>query len=98
MSKLSISEVEHIARLSRLELTPGEKEKFANQLSGVLEYVSQLNEVDTAEVEPTAQVTGLQNIYAKDQISNPESQLELLNNTPKRNGSSIQIPAVFGEE
>jgi len=98
MSKLSISEVEHIAKLSRLELTPEEKEKFANQLSGVLEYVSQLNEVETADIDPTAQVTGLKNIYVKDRISNPESQFELLNNVPKLNGTAIQIPAVFNEE
>jgi len=95
MSKLTIAEVEHIAKLSRLELTEAEKEKFANQLSGVLEYVGLLNEVDTSKVEPTAQVTGLSNVFAEDQISNPESQFDLLNNTPETEGTAIKIPAVF---
>lgn len=95
MSKLSISEVEHIAKLSRLELSEKEKEKFSSQLSGVLEYVQQLNEVDTVKVDATAQVTGLSNVYVQDQISNPEQQFDLLKNTPELEGTALKIPAVF---
>jgi aspartyl-tRNA(Asn)/glutamyl-tRNA(Gln) amidotransferase subunit C len=98
MSKLTVKEVEHIAKLSRLDLSEAEKEKFANQLSGVLEYVEQLNEVDTKDIEPTAQVTGLSNIFVPDQITNPDSQFELLNNAPETDGTSIKIPAVFDGE
>ncbi|MFA5184067.1 MAG: Asp-tRNA(Asn)/Glu-tRNA(Gln) amidotransferase subunit GatC [Patescibacteria group bacterium] len=59
-------EIEHIAELSRLELTAEEKEKFAGQLDSVLEYISQLNGVDTRNVEPTAQVSGLVDVWRED--------------------------------
>jgi aspartyl-tRNA(Asn)/glutamyl-tRNA(Gln) amidotransferase subunit C len=64
--KLSKQQVEHVAKLARLGLTPKEVEKFQTQLSNILDYVEQLNEVDTDAVEPTAQVTGLQNVMRED--------------------------------
>lgn len=95
MAKLKISDVEHIAKLSRLTLSQTEKERFANQLSDVLEYVGQLNEVDTTNVDPTAQVTGLDNIYVNDLVTNPEGDSELLSNSPEKEKTFIKIPAVF---
>ncbi len=65
-NKISIKEVEHIASLARIELTEDEKEKFSKQLSDVLEYIEQLQEIDTSKFEPVAQVTGLVNVMRKD--------------------------------
>ena len=62
------AELEHIALLARLNLTEAEKEKFAPQLDSILDYISQLNEVDTKNVEPTAQVSGLMNVWREDEI------------------------------
>lgn len=95
MEKLTIEDVEHIAQLSKLNLIKAEKEKFAGQLSSVLEYVNQLNEVDTVGVEPLSQVTGLRNVMVEDEITNPEAEKSLLNNTPDLQGRSIKVPAVF---
>lgn len=61
-------EIEHIAELSRLELSAEEVQKFGGQLDSILEYVGQLNEVVTDGVEPTAQVSGLSNIWRADDI------------------------------
>lgn len=96
MLKLDIKDVEHIAKLSRLELSNSEKEKFAEQLSDILSYVSQLNEVDTKGVEPTAQVTGLTNVMAEDEIE--ESGVtyhDIEKNAPEFNNGSFKVPGVF---
>lgn len=66
--KLSREQILHIARLARVSLSPAEIEKFQMQLGGILEYVSQLNEVPTDGVSPTAQVTGLKNVMRADAV------------------------------
>ena len=65
---LSVQQVQHIAKLARLGLGKEEAEKFSKQLSEILAYVELLNEVDTSKVEPTSQVTGLQNVKRKDVV------------------------------
>lgn len=99
MAKLTKADVEHIAKLSKLELTEKEKDKFAGQLSSILEYVNQLNEVKTVGVEETSQVTGLKNVFTEDQVIEdlllPE---QLSRNAPDFRNDSFVVPAVFGDE
>lgn len=94
---LSIKEVEHIARLARIELTEQEKEKFATQLSAIFDYIAQLKEVDTSRTEPTAQVTGLENITRVDAVksSDPETREKILDAAPMREGDYLKVKAVF---
>lgn len=66
--KLNQTQTKHIANLAKLELTEGELEKYTGQLSDVLNYIEQLREVDTTEIEPTAQVTELKNVFRKDEV------------------------------
>ena len=68
MSKLSKGQVRHVARLAGLKLTSEEISRFSIQLSQVLTYISQLNEVDTSSVEPTSQTTGLEDVLRKDKV------------------------------
>ena len=63
---LTKKEVEHIALLGRLKLTDAENEKFSHQLSSILEYVEQLQQVNTDGVAVTSQVTGLENVMRPD--------------------------------
>ncbi len=65
---LEKKDIQHIANLARLELSEEEIELYGNQLSSVLDYIDQLREVDTGGVEPTAQVTGLENVLRHDEI------------------------------
>jgi aspartyl-tRNA(Asn)/glutamyl-tRNA(Gln) amidotransferase subunit C len=96
MSKLEIKDVEHIAKLSRLELTSAEKEKFAEQLSDILSYVDLLNEVDTANIEPTAQVTGLENVMVEDKIEESGvTYQDIEKNAPEVEGGAYKVPGVF---
>lgn len=65
---LSEEEVRHIAKLARIALSDEEVKKFQSQLSGVLDYVDILKEVDTTNVAETSQVTGLNNVMEKDEV------------------------------
>lgn len=73
MAALTKAQVEHIAKLARLTLTPAEAEKMTKELSSILQYVEQLNEVNTDNVPPTAQVTGLTNTLREDQVKPSEA-------------------------
>lgn len=75
---LTEEQVRHVAKLARLNLTDEEVKKFAGQLSGVLEYVDILKEVDTEGVEITSQVTGLKNVMRKDEVVSSEAKREEL--------------------
>ena len=68
MSSLTPDQVRHIAKLARLTLNDAEVEKFARELSSIFQYVDMLQEVDTKNVEATAQVTGQVNSLREDNI------------------------------
>lgn len=93
--KLSKQEVEKIAKLSRLELNEEEKDKFAGQLSAVLDYVGKLNEVNTENVAMTAQVTGLENVYREDNADQFDKQKELIKQAADSEDNLIKTKSVF---
>jgi aspartyl-tRNA(Asn)/glutamyl-tRNA(Gln) amidotransferase subunit C len=96
MKKLSIEEVEHIARLSKLELSAEEKETYGTQLSSVLSYVSQLEEVNTDEVSPLANVTGLSNVWRDDSVEvSGITHDDIHKNAPEFERDSFVVPGVF---
>jgi len=95
---ISIKDTEHIAKLSRLDLSESEKKKFSSELSSVLDYIEKLKEIDTSQALPTAQVTGLKNVMREDKIDNEESKKtrgKILENAPERDGDFIKVKAVF---
>lgn len=94
---LTIQEVQHIAQLARLQLSAAEEQKYQQQLSSILEYVSQLSQVDTSQVLPTSQVTGLENITQADQVVELNHQAELLAQAPDTEAGQIKVKAVFKE-
>jgi aspartyl-tRNA(Asn)/glutamyl-tRNA(Gln) amidotransferase subunit C len=65
---LTPDDVRHIAKLARLSLTDGEIERFTKDLGGIFALIERLGEVDTTDVEPTAQVTGLANVARVDEV------------------------------
>ncbi len=78
MTTLTKTDVEHIAKLARLRLTPEEVEKMTDQLSSILQYVDMLGEVDTVNVEPTAQVTGLTTVLRDDDVDQSKADPDAL--------------------
>ncbi len=68
MVKLTKKEVIHVAELSNLKLTNVEIKKFTPQLDKIIEFIATLSEVDTTNIEPTSQTTGLTNVLREDEI------------------------------
>ncbi len=92
MSKLSKEDVLKLAKLARLELDQSEIEVYRSELSQILEYVEQLQTVNTDDLLPTNQVTGLVNVSRKDKIKNYGYQPhDLLNNVPRVKDDQIQV-------
>lgn len=94
---LTKSNVIHIAKLAKLFLSPQEIEKFRRQLSEVLDYINELNEIDTKGIEPTSQTTGLLNVTGKDEIS-PTNSLTLeqaLSGTEETYNGYFKVKAVI---
>ena len=96
MSKLDIKQIEHIAKLSRLELSEEEKATYAAQLSSVLDYVEQLSELETDQIAPTANVTGLKNVMREDvSVESGISHEDIAKNAPIFERGNIVVPGVF---
>ncbi|MEK7202717.1 MAG: Asp-tRNA(Asn)/Glu-tRNA(Gln) amidotransferase subunit GatC [Patescibacteria group bacterium] len=94
---LSKQEIQHIAKLARLELTEQELEKYNEQLSDILNYIDQLKEVDVSGVEPTAQVAGLENVLREDVVKDwDEKEIEqALADAPEKEERFIKVKRVI---
>jgi len=90
-------DIDYLARLARIELSPTEKEKFDAELQKILDFVAQLNEVDTEEVEPLAHVVNITNIKRADvaQETPDESRENLIQAAPQQESGFIKIKSVF---
>jgi len=99
MSKLTKDDVAHVADLAKLNLSESEITEFLPQLSSIIEYIASLNEVDTEGVAPTAQVTGLTNVYRNDEINSIGilSQDEALSGTDKMHNGYFKVKAILSE-
>lgn len=98
MAKLTKDDVLHTAKLAKLELTGDEVEKFTPQLSGIIDFVGQLSEVDVKGVEPTSQTTELENVFRKDEveIKNQLTQEEATSGADTLNGYFV-VDALLSE-
>lgn len=95
MAELTLEEVAHVAQLAYLRFTPDELKRLRGQLSGILAYISQLDEVDTATISPTAQVIPLTNVLRPDEPHSSLSTEEFLANVPRSEGGFIEVDAVL---
>jgi aspartyl-tRNA(Asn)/glutamyl-tRNA(Gln) amidotransferase subunit C len=91
---ITIKDVEHVAKLARLELTEEEKEKFTTQLGAVLEYVNQMNEVDTSDVEPMAHAIDFSNVMREDKVVYEQTKEELMKNAPYEENGFFRVPKI----
>ena len=94
---LTDDEVEKVALLSRLMLTPSEVESLTSELQSIVGYVDQLAEVDTTGVEPMAHAVEVHNVTKVDRVDASLPRDQALANAPKQDGIGYQVPAVLGE-
>jgi aspartyl-tRNA(Asn)/glutamyl-tRNA(Gln) amidotransferase subunit C len=95
---ISREEVEHVARLARLELTDEEKELFREQLSAVLERAQRIQALDLEGLPPTAHPVEMRNVWRPDEVVAPEAAEDVLANAPAREGRLFQVPAILSDE
>lgn len=92
---LSIDEVAKVALLARLRLSPDELQMFTGQLNTIVEFVAQLQELDTKDVEPLAHGVEVRNVFRQDVRGESLPRDAALANAPKRNAESFLVPAVL---
>lgn len=97
MASLTLDQVKHVAKLANLPLSEKEEELYAEQLSKILEYIDQLNSVDTSGVEPIFNVFGQENVMREDTTVASLSQKEALSNAPKAEKGFFVSKGVFEE-
>lgn len=96
--KLNLDQVKKVAKLANLPVTEEECIKYSEQLSTILEYIEQLDEVDTSKAEPTFNVSLNKNITRNDSTGTNLTQEEALMNTPLKKEGFIATKGVFQEE
>ena len=97
-ASLNEAAVRHVARLARLKITDTEAALFASQLSKVLEYVEQLNEVDTRNVPPTAHALPVSNVFREDVVRPSWTTDQALHNAPDHQDGFFRVPKVLDQE
>lgn len=93
-----VIDVKHTAKLANLPLEEADIKKLESQLAEVLEYVKKLGEVDTANIVPTSQTTGLENVTREDRGGNCFSQEEALSNAGDKSGGYFKVKGIFEDE
>jgi aspartyl-tRNA(Asn)/glutamyl-tRNA(Gln) amidotransferase subunit C len=95
---ISLEDVDHVATLARLGLTPAERETLRAQLSSILAYVETLRKLDTSIVTPASQVNSLENVTRPDTRRVGLSLDDVLANAPDRQDDYVRVPAVLDEQ
>ena len=91
---ITIKDVEHVAKLARLELNEAEKEMFTEQLGDVLAHVEKMNEVDTTNVEPMNHPIDFVNVMREDNKIYENTREELMSNAPDIEGEFFKVPKI----
>jgi aspartyl-tRNA(Asn)/glutamyl-tRNA(Gln) amidotransferase subunit C len=94
-NKITLEQVRHIALLARLELTGDEERRMLGDLEEMLEYVDKLNQLDTGDVEPTAQVGDIGAAMRDDVVTNPETPDTILANAPAAREQMFRVPKII---
>jgi aspartyl-tRNA(Asn)/glutamyl-tRNA(Gln) amidotransferase subunit C len=94
---LSKDEVRHVAMLARLGVEPGDEEYYAEQLSGILEHIDRLQQLDTGDIPPTAQVVEISSRLREDDPRPSLTQEEALANAPAAVKGMFRVPSIQEE-
>lgn len=94
---IDLEQVRKVALLARLELSPEEEEQFTDQLSSILEYVEQLSELDTDNVEPTTRAIEVSNVTRGDNLETFAGREAILGCAPDREEDFFKVPKILDE-
>lgn len=91
---ISTDDVKHVAKLARLELTEEEINKYSKQLGSILQYVEQMNEVDTTGIEPMPHAIPVYNVMREDVVKYEQTKEEMLANAPFEEDGFFRVPKI----
>ena len=94
---ISKSEVQKVAKLSRLQLSQAEIDELTSQLGAILEYVEKINELDTENVEPLAHSLPVSNVFREDEIKQSLGTEKTLANAPQTDGDFFKVPKILDD-
>ena len=94
---LTLKDVEKVSLLARLRLSEAELETMTPQLDKIVHFVEQLNELNTADVQPMAHALDLHNVFSADEVRPSLDRQAALSNAPKHDDECYRVPAVLGE-
>jgi aspartyl-tRNA(Asn)/glutamyl-tRNA(Gln) amidotransferase subunit C len=96
MTQISQDDVRHLAQLSSLQLNDDEVNSLQQDIAGILTYVQQLGELNTADVQPTYQVTDLENVWREDEVAEDTvTREQLLALAPEFANNQVKVPKVL---
>lgn len=93
--QLDRQQVAHVARLARIQLNEVDLQRLTGDLAQIIAYIEQLDELDTAGVEPMAHAVDMANVFADDELAASLPRDEALANAPKHDGEFFRVPAVL---
>lgn len=94
---ISHDDVRYVARLARLELEPGELDRYSQQLSTILNHIDKISELDLSGVEPTSHVISLANVFREDEVRPSLAREEALANGPEVEEGAFRVPPILEE-
>ena len=99
MTRITSDDVRKVAKLCRLEIPEDDIEKYSNQLEGILEYIAQLERIDTLIVPPTTRAVEVVNVFREDTIVSSSSDVrdKILDLAPQREGEFFRVPKILSE-
>ncbi|MBS4209573.1 Asp-tRNA(Asn)/Glu-tRNA(Gln) amidotransferase subunit GatC [Bacillus sp. FJAT-50079] len=95
MSGISKEQVLHVANLARLEINDGEAEKFTKELAQMIEMAETLNQLDTANIEPTTHVFNQKNVMREDVVTEGLPIEQVMKNVPDHQDGLIKVPTII---
>ncbi|MFH0947818.1 MAG: Asp-tRNA(Asn)/Glu-tRNA(Gln) amidotransferase subunit GatC [Elusimicrobiota bacterium] len=93
--KITIKDVEYVAKLARLSLTADEKNKFAGQLNVVLEHIDELNKLDTENILPTSHAIVMKNVFREDEMRKSNNADDIIANAPEKEDRFFKVKKVI---
>jgi aspartyl-tRNA(Asn)/glutamyl-tRNA(Gln) amidotransferase subunit C len=94
MSKIDRATVDHVARLARLDLSEGEKERIVPELAKILDHAEKIQRLDLDDVPPTSHTLPLRNVMRPDEVRSSLPQEEALSNGPRAEDGRFQVPRI----
>ena len=97
MTKINKDEVKKVAHLARLELNDNEVSKHAEQLEKILDYIGQLEKIDTDNIPCTTRAIEVVNVFRKDEKKNSDCNEEILGLAPSKEDKYFKVPKIMNE-